>query len=180
VKAHGSRSFSIAVAALALAGIPWSYPANAMPITYDLVGVTATFLDVDTETLTGNFTFDPTTTTLSAANIFLGGPALPMGGAVGNALSISPTFTGISNTGNFGGFIDGSNQIVISSHQEGTGIFAYLVLSFSTDLGLSADALSLSLILDNASAEYFGSFTTGAAVPTPLPPIFLSSPDSAA
>ena len=175
MRAHGSRSLSIAAAALALAGIAWSTtnPANAMPITYGLVGVTATF-DVDTETmltetLTGNFTFDPTTTTLSAANVFLAGPALPVGGPFGARLSISPIFTGTTDTTNFGGFIDGPNQIVISSHQEGTGIFAYLVLSFSADLGLSADPLAFSLILDDAPAEFFGSFTTGAAVPTPLP-----------
>jgi YVTN family beta-propeller protein len=57
--------------------------ATAAPITYNLVGVTATFptsfspsFQAGTDTFTGTFTFDPVTRS-SSANIVVTGPALP-------------------------------------------------------------------------------------------------------
>jgi len=164
MKAHGSRSLLIAFAALALAGIAWSAitPANAAPITYDLVGVTDIF-DGEAGTLTGNFTFDPTTTTLSAVDIFLNGPVLPLY-PFALTPTISPTFTSITLSAGFS-FIDAPNQIVATNDQ-GVG----LILAFSADLGLSADPLSASLLEHPSGLIDLGSFTTGEAVPTPLPP----------
>jgi hypothetical protein len=164
MKAHGSRSLLIAFAALSLAGIAWSAttPANAAPITYDLVGVTDIF-DGQSGTLTGNFTFDPTTTTLSAVDIFLNGPVLSLDPAALTP-TISPTFTSITLSAGFYG-TDAPNQIVATNDQ-GAG----LILDFSADLGLSADPLSDSLVEHPDGLIDIESFTTGEAVPTPLPP----------
>jgi|HubBroStandDraft_5_1064220.scaffolds.fasta_scaffold264968_1 hypothetical protein len=167
---HGSRWLSIAVTALALASFASiaPSPASAATITYDLVGVTATIALGDEfviDTLTGNFTFDPTTTTLSAVDIFLAGPVQ----AIELPDFVTPsTFTSIIPNSIFP-FIDGSNQIVATNAKGGE-----LVLAFTDDLGLSADPLSVIIILQQFS---FG-VTTGAAVPTPLPaalPLFASS-----
>ena len=47
--------------------------ATASPITYQLIGVMASFGSTGTDTITGNFTYDPTTTTLDAVNIMISG-----------------------------------------------------------------------------------------------------------
>ena len=76
MKAHKSRSLSIAVAVLALAGLACGAinPANASPITYDLKAD----LVGNGDTLAGTFTFDPTTLALSSASIELTGTDGPV------------------------------------------------------------------------------------------------------
>src|SRR5262245_3234122 len=66
-----------AMMAVAIAHQSATSPATAATITYDLVGVTATFVSLGTDTVTGNFSFDPTTTSLSAVNIVSTGPVNP-------------------------------------------------------------------------------------------------------
>ena len=60
----------------ALAYLTMPTIATASPITYDLVGVTATF-GSDVDTLTGTFTFDPAGPTLDAVDIVITGPRAP-------------------------------------------------------------------------------------------------------
>lgn len=53
--------------------------ATASPITYQLIGVTATFGSgpvgpAGEDTITGSFTYDPTTTTLDTVNVTIAGP----------------------------------------------------------------------------------------------------------
>ena len=67
----------IALTLLALAPLSALSPANASPITYDLIGVSANFAPNSTDTLTGTFTFDPSTDITDSANIEVSGPVIP-------------------------------------------------------------------------------------------------------
>ena len=67
----------IAFILLVLAPLSALSPANASPITYDLIGVSANFAPNSTDTLTGTFTFDPSTDITNSANIEVSGPVIP-------------------------------------------------------------------------------------------------------
>jgi hypothetical protein len=67
----------IALTLLALAPLSALSPANASPITYDLIGVSANYAPYSTDTLTGTFTFDPSTDITYSANIEISGPVIP-------------------------------------------------------------------------------------------------------
>ncbi len=62
--------------------------AAAAPITYDLIGVSAYFAPYFTDTLTGTFTFDPSTDITDSANIEVSGPVIP--GTYNRGLQLYP------------------------------------------------------------------------------------------
>ncbi len=133
--------------------------ANASPITYDLVGVSATFDDISgsfTNTFSGNFTFDPTTVTLSAADIIASGDLL-----VGEILPYkTPAFSF-------------NNQINVFSFG-----FNEIALVFTTPLDSSPNSISSVVIFNvglgfcESGADYcISSSAAGQVIPeaTPVP-----------
>jgi hypothetical protein len=123
--------------------------AIASPITYDLVGATATFTcgaATQTPTFTGNFTFDPGGPTLSAVNIL-----------VSNNV---PCFGSLAQTNP-----SGSTSNSITSFD---GLETLLTISFVNNLGLSSDPLS-SVHVTFVSPMFSSSSVTGQAVPRGVP-----------
>ena len=139
---------SLTAASIVASAAPGS--AVAAPIIYDLSGASVTYSNGNTDTLTGNFIFDPTTTTLSAINISESGPA------PGPNLFSQPTFASPSG-------IEGSSAL------DSQG----LDIAFQASLGSVPD--NLQSVLTDGPSGLFGSIAvTGSANPvipaTPIPP----------
>jgi len=123
-------------------------PATATPIVYDLSGVTAT-IPAGTVTLTGTFTFDPSTTTLDSTNITATGPL--------TILTASPDIFDFPE----GAFSNGILTAAISTRDD-------LEITFSSTLGLTADPIER-VRLDTAPFAGTTVDVTGDAVPTATP-----------
>jgi hypothetical protein len=124
-------------------------PTNASPITYDLIGATATFGALGTDTLTGTFTFDSVAVNLSSIHVVVTGPVLP------TTLSVALTMCGA-----FGG---PASVFAFDSTSTICGL-----LFFKTALGSSPDPLTNFDLLVVGSA-FDSTATTGQAVPVPGP-----------
>jgi len=73
-----TRFTLIAITAAVVAYHAVTTAASASPITYELEGVTAKFVDnTETDVFTGTFTYDASTTTLSSVSITVSGPVDP-------------------------------------------------------------------------------------------------------
>jgi hypothetical protein len=140
-------------------------PAVAAPITYDLVGMTATigpgtFITGGTDTLTGSFTFDPDTDALSAVSITVAG--------------INPPPDGIYNIPDSGQ--EGPPVTFIEAEQPGDNI---LELIFTNPLGTTADPLDhITIVASNPDFSATSESATGSAVPAT--PVRTPEPDSLA
>ncbi len=132
--------------------------APAAPITYDLIGVSAYFAPYFTDTLTGTFTFDPSTDITDSANIEVSGPVIP--GTYNRGLQLYPLNSIIQ--------ADGATPGPTSAQA--------VILFFSASLGNTPDdvyQIGFGYPVDNVCCTWtYVNFAavTGEAVPeTPIP-----------
>ena len=155
------------LALIALVTLLGLSPVNASPITYDLVGVTATFGIFGTDTITGIFTFDPSTDTTNSANFEVSAPYLP--GAYTLGLQLAPLNSVIQADG------------TIADHTAAQAV----ILFFDAPLMNTPDGvfqIGFGFPVDNVCCTWVylnGTAVTGEAVPqTPLPatlPLFATA-----
>jgi hypothetical protein len=124
-------------------------PTNASPITYDLIGATATFGALGTDTLSGTFTFDSVAVNLSSIHVVVTGPVLP------STLSVAP---GCGAGGPASVFAFDSTSTICG------------LLFFKTALGSSPDPLT-NFDLLVVESVFDSTATTGQAVPAVPGPI---------
>ena len=144
------RALLIATAATALAITAAPSAVTATPITYDLVGASATFFANGTDTLTGNFTFDPSTDTLNSVDITVAGP--------------------VCCTGEYTTPHSASNDAIEMTRVDGS-LTDFLTLTFLNPLSSASDLLSKYHAIEG-TAEINSSSVAGTAVPAPEPSSF--------
>jgi len=149
VCARGSQMRKISLTILVLASVVACEAAPtvtvASPITYDLVGTTATFGALGTDTLTGTFTFDPVAVTLDSIHIVVTGPVFPS--------TLSGAACSVPGPTAFGAF-DSTSTICGN-------------LFFGAALGSSPDPLTA--VVFSSPTAIGSTATTGQAVPAAVP-----------
>lgn len=140
--AFGVRALGLLTAlAAAAACLIAPTPAAATPITYTLSGVTATFVPFGTDTLTGSFSFDPSTITLDSEDITVTGPFQP--GNYNITQSASPSSISAYNN----------------------GLTVLMEIGFASNLGTTSDSITSVIFFGSIIGTSGSSSVTGSAVP---------------